>query len=370
MTFDDELDRAFATLTARLRDEVDRQARETTATLAAAARADRDRAAADADQRLRAAEDRAREEGREIGIEEGRFQGIEQARAEAGPATVPSARAADDGGRDRLADAIRSLDRARSLSEILDTLAACAGREAARAAVLVTGDERFTGWRFIGFDDTFANARAITVAAADGHIVASAARSGILAVATGGAETDAAHRPPGFAGLPQGAECIAIPIAISGHVVAVLYADQGSAPDARPHDAEHAAQWRGTLDVLGRHAARCLESIVAMKALRLIDVPRAIASESASADPADEGAAATRYARLLVSEIRVYHEDDVAAGRRERDLATRLGGEIARARVLYEQRIPPHVRQRDDYFGAELVRMLAGGDASLLEART
>ena len=57
-------------------------------------------------------------------------------------------------------------------------------------------------------------------------------------------------------------------------------------------------------------------------------------------------------------------------GRRDRDLATRLGGEIARARVLYEQRVPPHVRQRADYFHDELVRTLANGDASLLEVRT
>src|SRR5581483_4033660 len=95
MTFDDELDRALATLTARLRSEVERLTRETSASLIAAARADRDRAAAqtrseaeasartqlasagaDADQRLREAEERAREEGRQIGIEQGRFEGI------------------------------------------------------------------------------------------------------------------------------------------------------------------------------------------------------------------------------------------------------------------------------------------------------
>jgi hypothetical protein len=57
----------------------------------------------------------------------------------------------------------------------------------------------------------------------------------------------------------------------------------------------------------------------------------------------------------------------VVAGRRERDLATRLGGEIARARVLYEQRVPADVRQGMDHFHAELVRTLADGDSTLLE---
>ena len=72
-------------------------------------------------------------------------------------------------------------------------------------------------------------------------------------------------------------------------------------------------------------------------------------------------------ARLLVSEIKLYHESAVVEGQRDRDLATRLGGEIARARVLYEERVPPHVRQRADFFYDELVRTLANGDATLLQ---
>ena len=74
-------------------------------------------------------------------------------------------------------------------------------------------------------------------------------------------------------------------------------------------------------------------------------------------------------ARLLVSEIKLYHEEAVVEGRRDRDLATRLGGEIARARVMFEQRVPSHVRERADYFREELLRTLANGDASLLELR-
>jgi hypothetical protein len=68
-----------------------------------------------------------------------------------------------------------------------------------------------------------------------------------------------------------------------------------------------------------------------------------------------------------VSEIKLYHETAVVAGRRDRDLGSRLGGEIARARVMYEQRVPDHVRARTDYFKDELVRTLADGDAGLLE---
>ena len=81
----------------------------------------------------------------------------------------------------------------------------------------------------------------------------------------------------------------------------------------------------------------------------------------------EDGNSARRYARLLVSEIKLYHEDSIVAGRRDRDLGSRLGGEIAHARMLYEQRVPPHVRARAPYFDDELVRTLADGDRSLLE---
>jgi hypothetical protein len=76
--------------------------------------------------------------------------------------------------------------------------------------------------------------------------------------------------------------------------------------------------------------------------------------------------AARRYARLLLSEIRMYHEPIVDAGRRSRDLMSRLRGEIDRARRLYEARVPPTVPARADYFDQELVRTLADGDRTLL----
>ena len=92
------------------------------------------------------------------------------------------------------------------------------------------------------------------------------------------------------------------------------------------------------------------------------DEPRA---GHVSAAP-DEEVAARQYARLLISEIKLYHQDAVEAGRRERDLSVRLAGEIARARSLYEERVPAHVPRAADHFRDELVRTLAGGDASLL----
>jgi hypothetical protein len=79
--------------------------------------------------------------------------------------------------------------------------------------------------------------------------------------------------------------------------------------------------------------------------------------------------AARRYARLLVSEIKLYHEGAVAEGRRNRNLLERLRPEIERAQRLYEERVPVQVRLKSDFFGQELVRTLASGDPTLLGAR-
>jgi len=156
---------------------------------------------------------------------------------------------------------------------------------------------------------------------------------------------------------------------MANEVVAVLYADDGSSgSDARTSSVESRAASADSLEILTRYAARGIEALVAFKTARSLIVPPATPDAPASlVDEDEEEASARRYARLLVSEIKLYHEESVAAGRRDRDLGIRLGGEIARARVLYDQRVPPHVRQRALYFEDELVRTLADGDHSLLE---
>ncbi|MGE0640086.1 MAG: GAF domain-containing protein [Thermoanaerobaculia bacterium] len=75
---------------------------------------------------------------------------------------------------------------------------------------------------------------------------------------------------------------------------------------------------------------------------------------------------ARRLARLLVSEIKLYNEEQVDEGRRNRDIYHRLKEDIDRSRQIYEERIHESVRGTTDYFQQELVRSLAGGDARAL----
>jgi hypothetical protein len=75
---------------------------------------------------------------------------------------------------------------------------------------------------------------------------------------------------------------------------------------------------------------------------------------------------ARRFARLLVSEIKLYNEQKVGDGRRSSDLYDRLKEDIDRSRQMYEKRVTPSVAAKFDYFYDELVSTLAEGDPSKL----
>ena len=75
---------------------------------------------------------------------------------------------------------------------------------------------------------------------------------------------------------------------------------------------------------------------------------------------------ARRFARLLISEIKLYNEQKVAEGRSEHDLYDRLREYIDRSREMYDKRVKPEVANRYDYFHGELVNTLAEGDVSKL----
>ncbi|QQS32016.1 MAG: GAF domain-containing protein [Acidobacteriota bacterium] len=77
---------------------------------------------------------------------------------------------------------------------------------------------------------------------------------------------------------------------------------------------------------------------------------------------------ARRFARLLVSEIKLYNEKKVLEGRDANDLYDRLKEAIDRSREMYDKRVQPPVAAKFDYFHYELVNALADGDQGRLGA--
>jgi hypothetical protein len=212
MTFDEELKRAFDTLSARLHGEVVRQVAATKAT-----------------------------------------SGDESS-------------SCDLAASERMLAAIRAIDRASSLREVLDALVGAAGREASRVAPVLVRADKFQSWRFIGFDPALDTAVRTEISRGQAGALLEAAASG-AGMSGDGAVTGTA---PGF-------------------------------------------------------ATRSLTE-------RLQVGPMATGNRRRTMS-------ARRHARLLTSEIKLYHEQEVIAGR------------------------------RIDHLQAGLVRTLADGDADLVESQ-
>ena len=399
MTFDDQLRRAFDTLSDRLRNELERQVRAAMDELAATAREERDAAIAAAQVERQAAVESAEaareaarfaeaerqkalqsaEAERQAALEAAHAEhdaarreleadrdaavaaahadrdaalAAAQAEREAAVAAAASAAVAAPAGDadDQLAQlsaGVRAMSEASSLSAVLQALMTAAGGSGAISNIWLVRGEELQPWRHGS-----ASTPLDPVALHADNPIADAARSKAIA---------------------RRDEVVALPLTLAGEVVAILVtaSPQPPAPNA------------DALEVLALYASRALESITAFKTARALTrqpehsgaAPTHAGAESADDDggggiSAEDTASAQRYAKLLVSEIKLYHEAEVVEGRRDRDLATRLGGEIARARVMYEQRVPAHVRRQTDYFHDELVRTLANGDPALLEARS
>ncbi|HKQ71441.1 MAG TPA: hypothetical protein VJT73_18985, partial [Polyangiaceae bacterium] len=92
--------------------------------------------------------------------------------------------------------------------------------------------------------------------------------------------------------------------------------------------------------------------------------PGSNSAELEKSDPRHQ--AARRFARLAVSEIVLYHEADVAAGRVAKDLWTRLSKDIKLCIESYEKRVPKEVRDQHDHLYDEFVRQLAESDPEKL----
>ncbi len=93
---------------------------------------------------------------------------------------------------------------------------------------------------------------------------------------------------------------------------------------------------------------------------------RHLAGPLAQVDGGERREEARRFAKLLVSEIKLYNERAVQQGREHGNLYERLKEDIDRSRQMYDERIPEDVRASTNFFYEELVRILADGRADVL----
>jgi len=283
-----------------------------------------------------------------------------------------------------------------SPSEIFRALLEGTAAGAPRAAIFLMRDGRWKGWSSIGYPAAAEQAQRRAVAPAD---------SGWLAALA--AEEDARWRSltagesiPDF-GQPHAGDTVGLPVRVGGKAVAIVIAERtGSEEPWSPAGLSilcQAARLRLELDLAWRRlkgagtgrtaAATVAAGIVSPLSPRadesvLAETTSAVSSPHASAaatelapwsgvaagtaDPDPRREEARRYARLVATDIRLYNEEAVVAGRRQRDLVRRLGEQLQRGRDAFAQRFPDLGPDGAKLLDEAYVQVLAGGDASLI----
>lgn len=216
--------------------------------------------------------DAGRADGWDTGRQHGSIEGRHEALAEAASHELATSQ--------RLIDSITQIDAARAVPEMLDVLLRCATREAARAAILLVRGDELHGWKFINFGARNENATEFRQSVVGAGVIEEAIRSGQAAHTHGKVRVPA----PAFAELPLGRKAIAVPLVIQGRVVAVLYADQDvSAQQQEAHAPAERVSWPVALEVMTRHASRCLEAATFLRSRPTAQAPAVRTAQSMAA---------------------------------------------------------------------------------------
>ncbi len=168
-------------------------------------------------------------------------------------------RLADAHAAPRVLDAIRSLDACQQLTGVLEALLATVTAEVPRAALLVVSGDRLRGFGFRGF--ALGDGRQVEMAIVEAGLAGAAVDARASVTGTFPASGTAPQSPPFACGDGQ-RTAMAAPVLVAGEVVAVLYADA-------PSDGSSSAanRWTAIVEVIVRHAGRCLEALMAIRAL-------------------------------------------------------------------------------------------------------
>ncbi len=307
----------------------------------------------------------------------------------------------------KVREAVASIDRGQSLTEVLTYLLAGLAQFAPRVALFILKGGSCIGWNGRGFDDSpgFSNdqLKRISVPASANTVFKAVidARSSYLGEST-------AHRDNvqllSRIGNVLPSNIFATPLVIRDRIAAVIYADSGDGPE----------RLEGTeaMEVLTFFASKVLDTLSAGRSpgaaapspepapppppeepesetvmFQPSQLARGSSGVSAAPSPAPSPAPvggggpdldtldadarqqhedAIRFARLLVSEIKLYNDAKVKQGRESRDIYVQLRDDIERSRQLYTERVPSAIRDTTNYFNEELVRILADGDAAAM----
>jgi hypothetical protein len=264
-----------------------------------------------------------------------------------------------------LAPWARAVARADSPAKVFKTLLEASRTAVPRACVFLVRHGEAQGWGSVGYASDEAQAQRTFRAALDQGWLGDLARETEGAPCERPTEADG----PDF-GQSAAADVVGCVIGIEGKPIALMVGERKA--DESPWLPEGlallagVAQLRLEVNLVGRRtAASAKPSASDAPAEPVGDAPQEDATETTE-EAAPELDLARRYARLVATDIRLYNEEDVMLGRRNGDLAERLGEHIDRGKETF-------VRRHGDLgpAGIELlheayVQVLAAGDAALI----
>jgi hypothetical protein len=311
---------------------------------------------------------------------------------------------------------IAKIDHGTSLTEVLTILLDELAQFAPRVALFILKGGSCIGWNGRGFDSGpgFSNeaVKKISVPTSADTLFSAVINSRSAFVGESNRQRDNVQLLSRIGNvLPS--TVFASPLILRDKVTAIIYADSGDGAD-RLKDAD-------ALDILTVYAAKLLDALSAQKGAprtgeHMTPQPAAptpirrepVVSHAIAAEAEEEGTGtvmfsskemnlsgfaqpaarerprpvpapaggldaldpetrkkheeAQRFARLLVSEIKLYNEAKVKQGQKSRDLYDLLRDDIERSRQLYRERVAEAIRVSTNYFNDELVKILAEGD--------
>ncbi len=155
------------------------------------------------------------------------------------------------------------------------------------------------------------------------------------------------------------------PVDAYGRVAAILYGEAG-AGEVETAGLEMLASVAGAM--LDRKAARRKNGYGLVGIGAAAPAGRGLRWEELSSAERELHLRAQRRARVLVAEMRLYHEEAVQAGRSERDVYRHLQGEIDAAREEFARDFVKSAPTMVDYLHVELLRVLANDEEEMLGA--
>ncbi len=303
--------------------------------------------------------------------------------------------------------AITEIDAQRQQADVLSALVRHAAQCAPRIAFFVIKSGSAIGWKAVGFtngltDDTVRTLNLSLQANPLLHDSTSALRT-----------VTANNTATGVLGPYDAtvADAVAVPLVIRGKAAAVLYADSGDGgghvnldaleslmqvtsmaiellpvrrtqpaapvaaapapafappPQPEPVQATPFAFKAEEPPAVPASVVTPLPAVAEVKEAAPASVPQAQPTTLQSDEEVRAHNDARRFARLLVSEIKLYNEQKVTEGRRAHDLYERLKEDIDRSRQMYEKRVSASVAAKFDYFYDELLHTLGEGDPAKL----